>query len=99
VAGALFACHVKVVIWIVMELKVYAPLSAQKLMSVHPCGHFYLVCINISPAGIMEDVREECGKYGVVMNVEIPRPIGGIEVPGCGKVLTYCHHNITLTNN
>ena len=36
----------------------------------------------------MEDVREECGKYGVVMNVEIPRPIGGIEVPGCGKVST-----------
>ena len=36
----------------------------------------------------MEDVREECGKYGVVMNVEIPRPIGGIEVPGCGKVRT-----------
>lgn len=36
--------------------------------------------------GIMEDVREECGKYGIVMNVEIPRPIGGIEVPGCGKI-------------
>lgn len=37
----------------------------------------------------MEDVREECGKYGVVMNVEIPRPIGGIEVPGCGKVSSH----------
>jgi len=45
------------------------------------------------PVGIMEDVREECGKYGVVMNVEIPRPIGGIEVPGCGKVCAYCYHN------
>lgn len=42
-------------------------------------------------AGIMEDVREECGKYGVVMNVEIPRPIGGIEVPGCGKVCSCVH--------
>ena len=40
----------------------------------------------LPPLGIMEDVREECGKYGMVMNVEIPRPIGGIEVPGCGKV-------------
>ena len=50
-----------------------------------------LLCDVVSPSppsilGIMEDVREECGKYGMVMNVEIPRPIGGIEVPGCGKV-------------
>ena len=52
-----------------------------------PCD----VCVTFTPSpytilGIMEDVREECGKYGMVMNVEIPRPIGGIEVPGCGKV-------------
>ena len=37
-------------------------------------------------AGIMEDVRDECSKYGNVKSVEIPRPIGDIEVPGCGKV-------------
>lgn len=50
---------------------------------------FLLMYIIVTPptVGIMEDVREECGKYGVVMNVEIPRPIGGIEVPGCGKVV------------
>ena len=70
---------------------------AQKLMSVAPLWSLYMLIS--PPAGIMEDVREECGKYGVVMNVEIPRPIGGIEVPGCGKVLAYCHHNITFTNN
>ena len=35
---------------------------------------------------IVEDVREECGKYGVVKSLEIPRPIKGVEVPGCGKV-------------
>ncbi len=34
----------------------------------------------------MEDVRDECSKYGSVRSVEIPRPIGDIEVPGCGKV-------------
>ena len=34
----------------------------------------------------MEDVRDECSKYGSVMGVEIPRPVGGVEVPGCGKV-------------
>ena len=36
---------------------------------------------------ILEDVKEECSKYGVVRGMEIPRPITGIEVPGCGKVI------------
>lgn len=35
---------------------------------------------------ILEDVREECTKYGGVKSMEIPRPITGIEVPGCGKI-------------
>ena len=37
-------------------------------------------------ADIVEDVREECSKYGAVKSLEIPRPIKGVEVPGCGKV-------------
>ena len=37
-------------------------------------------------AGIMEDVRDECSKYGEVRTVEIPRPIDGMSVPGVGKV-------------
>ena len=41
--------------------------------------------VSIVPTGIMEDVREECSKYGQVISVEIPRPVGGMEVPGCGK--------------
>lgn len=36
--------------------------------------------------GIMEDVREECNKYGSVVAVEIPRPVADVEVPGCGKI-------------
>jgi len=42
---------------------------------------------------IIEDVKEECGKYGAVRSVEIPRPIKGVEVPGIGKVccaLIFC---------
>ena len=39
--------------------------------------------------GIMEDVGDECGKYGQVVSIEIPRPIGDIEVPGTGKVCTF----------
>uniref|UniRef100_A0A1Q3F0K8 Splicing factor U2AF subunit n=1 Tax=Culex tarsalis TaxID=7177 RepID=A0A1Q3F0K8_CULTA len=35
---------------------------------------------------ILEDIKEECNKYGVVRSVEIPRPIEGVDVPGCGKV-------------
>jgi len=35
---------------------------------------------------ILEDIREECAKYGAVKSLEIPRPIEGVEVPGLGKV-------------
>ncbi|XP_022185119.1 splicing factor U2AF 50 kDa subunit isoform X1 [Nilaparvata lugens] len=35
---------------------------------------------------ICEDIKEECGKYGNVRSLEIPRPIEGVDVPGCGKV-------------
>lgn len=35
---------------------------------------------------ILEDIKEECNKYGVVRSLEIPRPIRGVDVPGCGKV-------------
>lgn len=38
---------------------------------------------------ILEDIKEECNKYGVVRSVEIPRPIEGVDVPGCGKVRTF----------
>lgn len=35
---------------------------------------------------IVEDIREECNKIGSVRSIEIPRPIEGVDVPGCGKV-------------
>lgn len=35
---------------------------------------------------ILEDIREECSRYGIVRSVEIPRPVEGVEVPGVGKV-------------
>ena len=37
--------------------------------------------------GILEDVRDECTKYGQVRSLEIPRPLPEIEVAGVGKVL------------
>ncbi|CAI5445667.1 unnamed protein product [Caenorhabditis angaria] len=35
---------------------------------------------------ILEDIREECSKYGIVRSVEIPRPYEGYQVAGVGKV-------------
>ncbi|KAM9238103.1 splicing factor U2AF 65 kDa subunit-like [Dugong dugon] len=35
---------------------------------------------------IVEDVRDECSKYGRVKSMEVPRPVNGVEVPGCGKI-------------
>ena len=42
-------------------------------------------------SGIIEDVRDECSKYGTVKSVEVPRPVGGMDVPGCGKVNSERH--------
>ena len=43
---------------------------------------------------ILEDIREECGKFGEVKSIEIPRPVPGVEVPGetsvCLCQLTTC---------
>lgn len=35
---------------------------------------------------ILEDVREECSKYGYVKSLDIPRPMENVDVPGVGKV-------------
>ena len=35
---------------------------------------------------ILEDIREECGRFGEVRSIEIPRPVSGVDVLGCGKV-------------
>ncbi|KAI1730953.1 RNA recognition motif domain-containing protein [Ditylenchus destructor] len=35
---------------------------------------------------IVEDIREECAKYGNVRSLEIPRAVVGVEVRGVGKV-------------
>lgn len=36
---------------------------------------------------ILEDIREECNKYGKVKSIEIPRPSDQMQVPGVGKVI------------
>ena len=44
---------------------------------------------------ILEDVKEECNKYGIVKSIEIPRPIKGVDVPGVGKVSLFLHYWIS----
>ena len=48
---------------------------------------------------ILEDIREECAKYGEVRSIEIPRPVPGVDVPGCGKVIIMMSSSIILTHN
>ena len=31
-------------------------------------------------------MREECEKYGAVLEIKIPRPSGGRQMPGVGKI-------------
>ncbi|KAF9114972.1 U2 small nuclear RNA auxiliary factor 2 [Mortierella sp. AM989] len=35
---------------------------------------------------IVEDIREECGKFGQVVDIQIPRPVAGQVVAGTGKI-------------
>ncbi|XP_019745494.1 splicing factor U2AF 65 kDa subunit-like [Hippocampus comes] len=35
---------------------------------------------------ILDDIRQECCKYGNVRSIQIPRPLHGAHVPGCGKI-------------
>ncbi|OMJ12271.1 Splicing factor U2AF 50 kDa subunit, partial [Smittium culicis] len=35
---------------------------------------------------ILEDVRDECGKFGTVEMLKIPRPVEGVKVNGVGKI-------------
>ncbi|KXS18605.1 hypothetical protein M427DRAFT_132561 [Gonapodya prolifera JEL478] len=35
---------------------------------------------------IMQDVHDECSKFGQIENIKIPRPVPGQEVPGLGKI-------------
>ncbi|XP_045592873.2 splicing factor U2AF 50 kDa subunit isoform X1 [Procambarus clarkii] len=35
---------------------------------------------------ILEDIRVECSRYGIVRSVEIPRPVEEVDVPGVGKI-------------
>ena len=39
---------------------------------------------------IWEDVAEECGKFGRIIDMKIPKPQGGQPVAGLGKVKSAC---------
>ncbi|KAI0983298.1 hypothetical protein GJ496_006364 [Pomphorhynchus laevis] len=40
---------------------------------------------------IMDDVRNECGKFGSIKSLEIPRPLSNVDVPGVGKIFVEFH--------
>lgn len=77
-----------------MTLQVPGLMSSQVQMGGHPTEVLCLMNMVLPEEllddeeyeEIVEDVRDECSKYGLVKSIEIPRPVDGVEVPGCGKV-------------
>uniref|UniRef100_A0A8C5WIG6 Splicing factor U2AF subunit n=1 Tax=Leptobrachium leishanense TaxID=445787 RepID=A0A8C5WIG6_9ANUR len=69
-------------------------MSFQVQMGEHPTEVLYLMNMVLPEElldddeyeEIVEDIRDECSKYGRVKSIEIPRPVDGVEVPGCGKI-------------
>lgn len=58
------------------------------IMSHNLCESFFIIStLNfIIFLDIMEDVKEECTKFGPVKSLEIPRPRAGQDVSGVGKI-------------
>lgn len=70
--------------------------NAVTTVKVHPPSRILVLknMVNISELGIdeeydeiVEDVKEECSKFGTVKSIKIPRPIfGQTHIPGLGKI-------------
>lgn len=35
---------------------------------------------------VCEDVKEECAKFGSILDMKVPRPVGNRSAPGLGKI-------------
>lgn len=35
---------------------------------------------------LVEDIKDECSKFGHILSLKIPRPMMGLAVPGLGKI-------------
>lgn len=51
-----------------------------------PYFNFEQLEIDEEYSEILEDVKEECAKYGEVLSIKIPRPKFAELVPGLGKI-------------
>ncbi|KAL1764792.1 splicing factor U2AF 65 kDa subunit isoform X1 [Sigmodon hispidus] len=76
-----------------VTLQVPGLMSSQVQMGGHPTEVLCLMnmvlpeeLLDDEEYEIVEDIRDECSKYGLVKSIEIPRPMDGIDVPGCGKI-------------
>uniref|UniRef100_A0A8U8C057 Splicing factor U2AF subunit n=1 Tax=Geospiza parvula TaxID=87175 RepID=A0A8U8C057_GEOPR len=79
-----------------VTLQVPGLMSSQVQMGGHPTEVLCLLNM-VLPEELLDDeeyeeiveglpVPRERGRYGTVKSIEIPRPVDGVEVPGCGKV-------------
>ena len=65
------------------SLRFLAALDLLDMAGIDTAFQFY--CTNCKTE-IIEDVKEECEKYGPVLDLKIPRPSGGRQNPGVGKI-------------
>ena len=35
---------------------------------------------------LVEDIRDECSKFGCILSLKVPRPMMGLATPGLGKI-------------
>lgn len=47
------------------------------------------MCLILHHTDIWDDIAEECTKFGTIVDMKIPRPNKGTDVPGCGLVSIY----------
>lgn len=51
------------------------------------CCWFWWGLVANRPVEICDDVRDECSKYGQILELKVPRPSGGSrQSPGVGKI-------------
>ena len=63
--------------------------ECRSLASTFGTVHMFIYIILSCLLGILDDVREECTRYGQVLSIEAPRPVEGMLIPGVGKVRNY----------
>lgn len=61
-------------------------MNDEDYLGTFQCGSVHVFHKLIQSPDIKDDVKEECEKYGKVLEIKIPRPSGARTSPGVGKI-------------